>query len=187
MINFSESTKSILFTFIELSIFLGCLGVVLLPQIIYSALLLAFVFICVALLYLLLNADFLAASQILIYVGAINVLIVFAIMLVSKQDVNISKTKGDYNYLAEFISAASVIAIFSFILNAIFSTSWSSINTTLIKNDQLVLSSSFNTVQKLGFHLLTDFLLPFELLSLLLLVALLGAITIARKQRFFNQ
>lgn len=186
MSNLSESTKSILFTILESSIFVGCLGVVLLPQIIYSALLLAFVFICVALLYLLLNCDFLAASQILIYVGAINVLIVFAIMLVSKQDVVIKKKT---NFSGEIFTAVSVIGIFGFLLNAIFSTSWISTDNTIkntITKDKYLSSTSFDNVQTIGFHLLTDFLVPFELLSLLLLVSLLGAIIIARKQRFQN-
>ena len=71
---------------LDIGIVLGALGVVFLRKIIYSALLLGLVFVCVALWYLLLNADFLAAAQVLIYVGADNVLIVFAIMLVNKPE-----------------------------------------------------------------------------------------------------
>ena len=64
----------------------AALGVVLFSNIVYSAFMLAGVFVSIAGLYLLLNADFVAAAQLLVYVGAINVLILFAIMLVNKQE-----------------------------------------------------------------------------------------------------
>ncbi|KAG6540758.1 hypothetical protein Mapa_017896 [Marchantia paleacea] len=73
------------FFFLESGLILGSLGVVLFTNIVYSALFLGFVFVCISLLYLLLNADFVAAAQILIYVGAVNVLIVFAVMLINKK------------------------------------------------------------------------------------------------------
>lgn len=182
MISLSESTESFLFPIVEVGIVLGCLGVVLIPRIIYSALFLGFVFICVAFLYLLLNADFLAASQILIYVGAVNVLIVFAIMLVSKQSVDTRR----FSSFGEIVSGLSVTGLFAFLLTAILNTSWSSSNvdvSTVQASTQFAFS---NSTQIIGFHLLTDLLLPFELLSLLLLVALLGAITIARKESTIN-
>jgi NADH:ubiquinone oxidoreductase subunit 6 (subunit J) len=61
------------------------LGVVWAPNIVYSGFLLGGVFLSMAGLYLLLNADFVAAAQVLIYVGAVNVLILFAIMLVNRR------------------------------------------------------------------------------------------------------
>ena len=68
------------------AVVVGALGVVMLPNIVYSAFLLGGVFLSVAGLYLMLNASFIAAAQILIYVGAVNVLILFAIMLVNKKE-----------------------------------------------------------------------------------------------------
>ena len=80
------TTQIICFTILSLVILIGALGVVLLESIVYSAFLLGGVFMSVAGLYLLLNASFVAAAQVLVYVGAVNVLIIFAIMLVNKKE-----------------------------------------------------------------------------------------------------
>ena len=80
------TTQIICFSLLSLIIIVGSLGVVLLESIVYSAFLLGGVFLSVAGLYLLLNASFVAAAQILVYVGAVNVLIIFAIMLVNKKE-----------------------------------------------------------------------------------------------------
>ena len=180
ILNLSDPTKSIILLFIELGILIGSLGIVLFRQIIYSALLLGFVFICVALMYLLLNADFLAAAQVLIYIGAVNVLIVFAIMLVNKPDLeqNHNVTFG------EIISALMSISLFGLLTNIIFDTSWQSLNSSSVSilPNQILTESSVASVYIIGVHLLTDFLLPFELLSIVLLLALIGAIVIARKE-----
>ena len=80
------STELICFLILSAVIVSGSLAVVLLENIVYSAFLLGGVFMAVAGLYLLLNASFVAAAQILVYVGAVNVLILFAIMLVNKKE-----------------------------------------------------------------------------------------------------
>ena len=180
ILNLSDPTKSIILLFIELAILIGSLGVVLFRQIIYSALLLGFVFICVALMYLLLNADFLAAAQVLIYIGAVNVLIVFAIMLVNKPDLE----QNNNVTFGEIISALMSIALFGLLTNIIFDTSWQSLNSSSVSilPNQILTESSVASVYIIGVHLLTDFLLPFELLSIVLLLALIGAIVIARKE-----
>ena len=82
----ATTTELICFLVLSAVVVIGALGVVLLSNIVYSAFLLGGVFTAVAGLYLLLNASFVAAAQILVYVGAINVLILFAIMLVNKQE-----------------------------------------------------------------------------------------------------
>ena len=82
----AASTELICFLILGAIIILGSLGVVLLGNIVYSAFLLGGVFMAVAGLYLLLNASFVAAAQVLVYVGAVNVLILFAIMLVNKKE-----------------------------------------------------------------------------------------------------
>ena len=180
ILNLSDPTKSIILLFIELAILIGSLGVVLFRQIIYSALLLGFVFICVALMYLLLNADFLAAAQVLIYIGAVNVLIVFAIMLVNKPDLE----QNNNVTFGEIISALMSISLFGLLTNIIFDTSWQSLNSSSVSilPNQILTESSVASVYIIGVHLLTDFLLPFELLSIVLLLALIGAIVIARKE-----
>ncbi|MEO0489785.1 MAG: NADH-quinone oxidoreductase subunit J, partial [Cyanobacteria bacterium J06659_2] len=70
------------------------LGVVLLSNIVYSAFLLGAVFISLSGMYILLNAGFVAAAQILIYVGAVNVLILFGIMLVNKREAYTTVSKA---------------------------------------------------------------------------------------------
>ena len=80
------TTQIICFSILSLVVILGALGVILLENIVYSAFLLGGVFMSVAGFYLLLNASFVAAAQVLVYVGAVNVLIIFAIMLVNKKE-----------------------------------------------------------------------------------------------------
>nr|YP_009562267.1 NADH-plastoquinone oxidoreductase subunit 6 [Trichomanes trollii]QAV57624.1 NADH-plastoquinone oxidoreductase subunit 6 [Trichomanes trollii] len=136
------------------------------------------VLICISLFYLTLNADFVAAAQLLIYVGAINILILFAVMVIEKPRDSGSSTlwnKGDATTLGVCTSLFLILTIM------IRDTRWSNISL----NQQvktIVQETSRNNIQKIGYHLLTDFLVPFELLSILLLVALVGAITIARNE-----
>lgn len=172
----SESIQPAILLALDFGIIAGGLGVVLLQRIVYSALLLGLVFVCVALYYLLLGADFLAAAQVLIYVGAVNVLIVFAIMLIIKPEYEISKSWG----LGNTLSASLVTGLLGFLMTTILTIPWQANNQVVIPKG---LPNPFQgSVEKIGTHFLTDLLLPFELLSILLLVALIGAITIARKQ-----
>jgi len=139
------------------------------PNILYAGISLFGSFFGVAGLYVLLAADFLAATQVLIYVGGILILILFAIML-SK---NIYKAKFADNkqkYLLPTILGGIALL---FILKLIFSTPW---NLTLV--DELPPPTAIN----IGNLLLTDYLLPFELASVLLLAALIGAMVLARSK-----
>lgn len=174
IVTLSESTKSTILLLLEIAIFVAGLGVVALRQIVYSALLLGFVFICVALVYLVLNADFLAATQVLIYVGAVNVLILFGIMLINKPEPETSKTWT----IGDNISLVTCIGLFVLLVITIFSTSWTNISALTSHVQPKVLGSNVNII---GNHILTDMLFPFELLSILLLVALVGSIVIARR------
>jgi len=153
-------------TVVEINIIIASLGIVLLPRIIYAALCLAFVLINIAIIYLILNADFIAASQLLIYVGAINVLIIFAIMLVNAPSVEALPNRS----LGQRLAAIVLTALFTLILYIIIKTPL-----------PLQPHSSSQPIALIGTVMLQDFLIPFELLSVLLLVALIGAITIARK------
>jgi NAD(P)H-quinone oxidoreductase subunit 6 len=169
-----DSTNSFLFVFLEATIVITGLGVVLARKIIYSAILLAILLLCVSLWYLLLSADFLAASQVLVYVGAVNVLIVFAVMLVNKPDAIRTRSWT----LADGMAALLSIVLFAVLIWMIASSSWQSETPPLPSS---LPSSLENSIQTIGFHFLTDLLVPFELLSVLLLVTLIGAITIARR------
>nr|YP_010932003.1 NADH-plastoquinone oxidoreductase subunit 6 [Pleurozia acinosa]WKR35025.1 NADH-plastoquinone oxidoreductase subunit 6 [Pleurozia acinosa]WKR35197.1 NADH-plastoquinone oxidoreductase subunit 6 [Pleurozia subinflata] len=176
---FPESFSEIVFPFLELGLILGSFGVILLTDIVYSAFLLGFVFACIALLYLLLDSDFVAAAQVLIYVGAVNVLIVFAVMLIIKKKTNnfcLVWTIGDG------ITSVICTSIFLVLSSIISKTSWSKISLVAEsnKNGEIV---SIDNIRRIGLKLLTEFLIPFELMSIILLVALVGAITLARGEK----
>ena len=182
IIELSEPLHEIIFFLSEIGIILGSLGVVLLTNIVYSAFFLGLVFFCISILYFTLNADFVAAAQILIYVGAVNVLIVFAVMLINKPQ---SIKLFPYWTIGDKITFLICLSIFCFLVTIILNTSWSSI--TLITESKKFLNFDFTqNIQRIGYLLLTQFLLPFELLSIVLLVALIGAIVIARRENLIK-
>ncbi len=148
----------------------AALGVVLLENIVRSAFLLAGVLISMAGMYILLNAGFVAAAQTLIYVGAINVLILFAIMLVNKQENFQPMLRG---WIRKGATAAVCVGLFVLLAVMVMKTPWP-ISTGAIAGE------SSTTI--IGLHFFSDFLLPFELASILLLMALVGAIILARRE-----
>ena len=164
------TTQLICFSILSLIIIIGSLGVVLLESIVYSAFLLGGVFMSVAGLYLLLNASFVAAAQVLVYVGAINVLILFAIMLVNKKE-DLKPIK--YLNSRKLISSTICITLLSLLVRVDLSNTW------IIADPKLSIGEE-STI-RLGEHLFSDYLLPFEVASVLLLMAMIGAIVLARR------
>ena len=167
------TTQIICFSILSLIIIVGSLGVVLLESIVYSAFLLGGVFMSVAGLYLLLNASFVAAAQVLVYVGAINVLILFAIMLVNKKE-DLKPIK--YLNSRKLISSTICITLLSLLVRVDLSNTW------IIADPKLNIGEE-STI-RLGEHLFSDYLLPFEVASVLLLMAMIGAIVLARRDVF---
>jgi NAD(P)H-quinone oxidoreductase subunit 6 len=159
-----------LVTFGILSILMlgSALGVVLFANIVYSAFLLGGVFISMAGLYILLNADFVSAAQILIYVGAVNVLILFAIMLVNKRE-DFKPMKNVW--VRQGATAVVCGGLFALLSAVSLITPWSISTATPLAS----------SIVPLAQHFFTDFLLPFELASVLLLIAMIGAIILARR------
>lgn len=102
---------------------ISSLGVILLPNLVYAAFLLGAVLVCVAAIFLLLNADFIAAAQILLYVGAINVLILFAIMLV-RSNVNTTSEISTGSKMTNAIKALLSLSLFVVLGQNITSTPW---------------------------------------------------------------
>jgi len=169
--NIANSSELICFLILSAVIISGSIGVVLLENIVYSAFLLGGVFMSVAGLYLLLNASFVAAAQILVYVGAVNVLILFAIMLVNKkEDLKSSKGLKTRKILSGGICGGLLILL----LRVNITTNWSIPGPKSIGEE---------ATERIGEHLFTDYLLPFELASILLLMALIGAIVLARREK----
>ena len=164
------TTQIICFSILSLVIIVGSLGVILLENIVYSAFLLGGVFMSVAGLYLLLNASFVAAAQILVYVGAVNVLIIFAIMLVNKKE----DLKPIVNLKSRRIISTSIcLTLLSLLVRVDLSKVW------LIADPKTSIGEE-STI-RIGEHLFSDYLLPFEVASVLLLMAMIGAIVLARR------
>ena len=137
-------------------------------NIIYSAFSLLGAFGGVAGIYIFLGADFVAAVQLLIYVGGILVLVLFAVMLTHRiTDVQIT------NRAAGRLPAILVTAFFLYLLiQTVRETSW-------VKAKQVVYAA---TTGNIGELFLGSYLLPFELASLVLLAALIGAVVLSRKE-----
>lgn len=168
--NLAEGVQLVSFGILSVMMIGSALGVVLLSNIVYSAFLLGGVFISIAGLYILLNADFVASAQVLIYVGAVNVLILFAIMLVNKRE--------DFapiaNRWVRLISTALVCGgLFALLSTMVVATPWPIYTGAAVAGD--------SSIVRIGQHFFTDFLLPFELASVLLLMAMVGAIILARR------
>lgn len=137
-------------------------------NIIYSAFSLLGTFMGIAGLYIFLGADFVAAVHVLIYVGGILVLILFAVMLTHRiTDVAIT------NRAAGSIPALIVIGVLVyFLIQTVRTTPW-------VKAKEVV---HVATTAKIGDAFMYDYLLPFELASLVLLAAMIGAVVISRKE-----
>ncbi|MFO7028710.1 NADH-quinone oxidoreductase subunit J [Limnospira fusiformis CCALA 023] len=167
--NLAEGVQVVSFGLLTIMMISSALGVVLLKNIVYSAFLLGGVFMSMAGLYLLLNADFVAAAQVLIYVGSVNVLILFGIMLVNKQqDFRVLPNAG----LRQIATALVCVGLFALLSTMVLSTPWS-VTAAVVSIESSAIA--------IGEHFFTDFLLPFELASVFLLMAMVGAIVLARR------
>ncbi|MGA2249739.1 NADH-quinone oxidoreductase subunit J [Terracidiphilus sp.] len=146
----------------------GALNLLLQKHPINSALSLVVVMTSLAVLYLLLGAEFLAAAQIIVYAGAIMVLFTFVIMLLNAG--REERTLGSKAAIAlGFPAVAAILAV---------------IATVILKAEGLgsvSLSDGITSTEELSRVLFHELLLPFEVTSVLILVAILGAVSLARK------
>ncbi len=154
------------------AVLVGVLAVAILTvttrNLFHAAIFLAFTLLGVALIYFFLHAEFLAGVQILLYVGAIMTLVIFAIMLTAKIG-DPSMPQSNHQRLPAFVG----LAILSFILiPAILKMPW--------KTEDAFQTT--NAVQ-IGKALMGEFVFPFEVISLVLLVALIGAIVVSRSDQ----
>nr|YP_010258752.1 NADH-plastoquinone oxidoreductase subunit 6 [Heliciopsis lobata]UIX22915.1 NADH-plastoquinone oxidoreductase subunit 6 [Heliciopsis lobata] len=166
-----------LLVFLGSGLILGGLGVVLLTNPIFSAFSLGLVLVCISLFYIPSNSHFVAAAQLLIYVGAINVLIIFAVMFM-----NSSEYYNDFHLwtVGDGVTSLVCTSIFVSLITTILNTSWYGVIWTT-RSNQIIEQDLISNGQQIGIHLSTNFFLPFELISIILLVALIGAIAMARQ------
>ena len=148
----------------------SALVVVTVRNIVHAAFSLMVTLFSIAGLYVFLQADFLAATQVIVYVGGILVLILFGVMMTSgRLDMKLKMERGQLLW-----GGLATVLIFSLLLGVVRRTPWK------VQED---LSSVEGTTSQIGRAILQkEFLLPFEIASVILLVALIGAVLISRKE-----
>jgi len=144
--------------------------VVALKNPIYSALSLLVLFFHVAGLYVTLHAEFLAAVQIIVYAGAVMVLFLFVIMLLNLQTDPHENQKPSLRLAAGLGGAVLIVELFLLLSR-----------TSMQEGSLTALPEGYGTVQALSEKLFTDYLIPFEVTSILLLVAAVGAVVLAKR------
>ncbi len=147
---------------------IGCaLAVVAQRNPLYSAISLVGVFISLACLYVTLAAPFIAAVQVIVYAGAIMVLVVFVIMLLNVEQEERGRNRLKFLVPTAIVLAGVLIAEVAFMLFSV--------------NNPTPAVSNIGLTSSIGTQLFTRYLLPFEITSILLLMAIVGAMTLARR------
>lgn len=158
--------SAIVFYAISLIILVSAIMMAFSKNLVHSAIYMAATFLGVAGIYLMLAADFLAVAQILIYVGAISIILIFGVMLTKRTNINETNLFNRYKFAAGVVS----IALFLIIAHFSFWTDW---KVNLPAEVQ-------GTTAQIADLLLNNYVVPFEISGLLLLVALVGAIVIGK-------
>lgn len=153
---------------------IGCaLAMVAQRNPLYSAISLIGVFISLACLYVMLAAPFIAAVQVIVYAGAIMVLVVFVIMLLNVEEEERRRPRLKFLVPAAVGMAAILIAEVAFIL----------VTVQEFQVTPATGAADVGLTHSIGSALFTRYLLPFEITSILLLMAIVGAMTLARRSR----
>ncbi len=164
-----ETSVAVVFWLLSFVIVVSAIMVVTLKNIFHCALALVACLFTVAGIFILLNAEFLAAAQVLIYVGAVSVLMIFAIMLTGKM-ASKEIIQTNKNALIAFL------VCFGFVFTIIELSRSTNIWVTAAK------ALPEDNIMALGKALLTEYMLPFEVVSILMLAALIGAVVLAREE-----
>jgi NADH:ubiquinone oxidoreductase subunit 6 (subunit J) len=171
---------TLLFWIIAVILVGAALMVVLLRSVVHSALALVLVFGMAAGVYLLLNAEFIAIVQILIYAGAVTILFLFALMLTRTNNINVNSNPTNRLWWLALIICVLVAA------GTILAVTISPHAVAVTGNGSGQIPSGINNVARIGQLLYSptsySYVLPFEIASLVLLVAIVGAIVIGREE-----
>lgn len=158
----------LLFYFLAGMILIPAVAVVVSRNLFHAGLSLIVSFLGIAGVYVALAAPFVAGMQVMVYAGAIAVILLFAFMLTH----DIGQPLGESNRIHQASAGVVSFLLGGAMLRLLFSSGWQS----------LTEQESHKDLTELGGKFLTDFLVPFELVSILLLMTLVGAIVIARKE-----
>ncbi|MFK8011341.1 MAG: NADH-quinone oxidoreductase subunit J [Marinicellaceae bacterium] len=172
---FSPEGFQIILFYIYSGITIGAaLAVVTVRNSIYSALFLILAFFSAAALWMLLEAEFLALTLVLVYVGAVMVLFLFVIMML---DIKVKRKTGMSNYTKVGIGVAIVMAFEMILLFA------KKLTPVLPQDDLIKHPEGHSNVKEVAENLYTQYVLPFELASVILLVAIVAAILLTLRRR----
>ncbi len=166
--------EAIFFYIFAIGTILGSFGVIACKQPINSAISLVVSFFFLAGIYILLNAQFMAVIQILVYAGAIMVLFMFVLMLLNLRDDELGKPRVNNTKLLGSLFAAVLCYVFA-TASISFVGAGEQLWTTALPSD-------FGTVAPIGRELMTKWILPFELSAVLLLVGIVGAVVVAKRR-----
>jgi NADH-quinone oxidoreductase subunit J len=153
----------------------GALNLLFQRHPINSALSLVVVMMSLAVLYWSLGAEFLAAAQVIVYAGAIMVLFIFVVMLLNAGEEDRSSHGSKIAYIAGIPGASAIFCLLSFV----FLSERKQLGNTTLGG---YLTSAVSNISDISHTLFTSLLLPFEVTSILILVAILGAVVLARKE-----
>ncbi len=163
------SGEMIAFFILSLFTIGGAVFMISFTRVVHMVVALAFTFLSIAGLYVLLEAEFVAVTQVLVYAGAVAILMLFGIMLTKHQEQEKEEEKRKAHKWLALLTVAAFFAIVFFTLQGV---TWDSQPQSFAEDNLL-------TIGKLMF---TEYVIPFELVSVLLLVALVGAIIMARRE-----
>ncbi len=169
------NTNLIVFLVLSLVAIATALGMLFRKNAVYSALFLVLNFVTVAIFYLLLGAPFIAMAQITVYAGAIMVLFLFVIMLLGAESLAPTNSLPWQKPLASLLSVIlAVEAVYLLFTRA---------SSNLAVNMPDASLNTMDSLREMAMALFNNFLLPFEVTSILLLVAMMGAIVLTRQER----
>lgn len=163
-----DSLAAVSFYGVMAALLMAAVVTVTVRNLFHAAIFLAFTLLGVSIIYFFLHAEFIAGVQILLYVGAIMTLVIFAIMLTSKiADPQVRQSNR------QKVPVFLLMIVFGFFLiSTLLKTSW-----------HLGAGLKTTNAVELGKALMGEFVFPFELVSIVLLIALIGAIVVARSER----
>jgi len=169
--------EMVLFVVLGAIAIIAALGVIIARKAVYSALFLLLNFCSLAGLYLLLNAQFLAAAQVIVYAGAIVVLFLFVTMLLGENE----KARASSNVKRQTSNVLAVVLAVVLLVEVGYILVSGTVTGTQ-GSDTPEAIARIGNVQAIGKLLFTDYLLPFELAAVLLLIGIVGAVVLAKKK-----
>ena len=173
------NVEIIIFYIFSLLLLSSAIAVVTVNNPVKSAISLVFSFFCSAILWLLLNAEFLSIILILVYVGAVMVLFLFVVMML---DINISQAKE--GFVKYFSIGIFVFATIAGLLSYFFYNQFDNSSKNIITSIDLI---GTDNTKNLGYLLYTEYLLAFEIAAIISLLGIISAITLTLRKSTTNK